>query len=239
MKKTLSEIEVNEPIELTQKNKNTMQTKVVDLSSLTAAELKKELERREQHEKQEKEKAYKSYLSKKEFFVTNMLAQFSRLHKELSDLKEAVITESINLNNEMYIVKGKTPKDTKSFSIENENHTLKIDVENQERFKFTEEATVHIHSIKEIFKKKFESRNKGFYSLLDGLLLKGNKGEYDPKLLAKVRIQVNKLGDEELTTEFAELEKCQRVVGSATYCRAYKKDDKGHWQNINLQFSSL
>lgn len=98
---------------------------------------------------------------------------------------------------------------------------------------------MHINAIKEIFRDKFEARHKGMYNLLDGLLIKGTKGEYDPKLLAKARRQVRELGDENLISEFDKLEQCQRVVGTSLYCRLYIRDEKLKWQDVSLQFSSL
>src|SRR5690606_9528184 len=103
----------------------------------------------------------------------------------------------------------------------NEDDTLKVVVDRQERFEFTEEAMVHINAIKDIFKNKFADRNKGLYNILEGLLIKGSKGEYDPKLLAKARKQVRELGDDNLIAEFDKLDDCQRVTGTASYCRLY------------------
>ena len=138
----------------------------------------------------------------------------------------------------MYEIENKAVKDAKSFKLENE--TVRLMVEEKELFSFTDEAIVHINSIRDIFRKKFEGRNKAFYNLLDGILMKNSKGEYDPKLLTKARKQVKEIGDEELISEFDKLTDCQKVVGSAKYIRVYTKDaETKKWNDITLNFSSL
>jgi hypothetical protein len=210
----------------------------LDISKLSAADLKAELERREKEEKQLQVAARNNFEADKNNFTRHTSSKFLQLQQELKELKEYTITEANKLYNRMYEINGKDPKETNSFSLKNSDDTVKVTVERQERFEFTEEAGVHINAIKEIFKHKFEARHKGMYNLLDGLLIK-SKGEYDPKLLAKARRQVRELGDEGLIEEFDKLDDCQRVTGTALYCRLYTKDAKGKWEDVSLQFSSL
>lgn len=205
---------------------------------MTSQELKAELERREQSAKQEQVNKRKQFEADKNAFAHHTASKFQQLHADLKELKLYTITEANKLYNRMYEINGKAPKETNSFSLKNADDTVKVTVDRQERFEFTEEAAVHINAIKEIFKHKFEARHKGMYNLLDGLLIK-SKGEYDPKLLAKARRQVRELGDETLIEEFDKLDDCQRVTGTALYCRLYIKEDNKKWQDVTLQFSAL
>ena len=214
-------------------------TQTLDLSTLTAAELQAELERRQEAEKEGYNKAKKEFRNDKNAFCVHAGGKFKQLQKEMQELKEYTIREANKLFERMYTIEGKEPKETKSFSLKNEDDTIKVTVDRQERFEFNEEATVHINAIKDIFREKFEARHKGMYNLLDGLLIKGTKGEYDPKLLAKARRQVRELGDDNLIAEFDKLDDCQRVVGTSLYCRLYIRDEKSRWQDVSLQFSSL
>lgn len=210
-----------------------------DLSQLNDEELQAELERRRK-EKERIEKAQKKdYEMHKNNFIRNTAKRFEFLNGELKDLKEEVIIEANKLYNRMYEMAGKEPKETKSFSLKSEDGSMKLTVDRQERFEFTEEANVHIDTIKKVFRDKFESRHKGFYNILNSLLIKGGKGEYDPKLLAKARKDVRELGDAQLIEEFDKLDECQRVIGSSLYARFYVKDDHGRWQDLSLNFSSL
>lgn len=216
-----------------------MSTQTIDLSTLSATQLQAELERRQQYEKDANQKAKKDFRNDKDNFALHAASKFQQLHSELKELKQYTIREANKLYDRMFTIEGKEPKETKSFSLKNEDDTIKVTVDRQERFEFTEEATVHINAIKDIFREKFEARHKGMYNLLDGLLIKGTKGEYDPKLLAKARRQVRELGDDNLISEFDKLDDCQRVVGTSLYCRLYMRDHNNKWNDISLQFSSL
>ncbi|TDL99599.1 MAG: hypothetical protein C4K58_06825 [Flavobacteriaceae bacterium] len=98
---------------------------------------------------------------------------------------------------------------------------------------------VGIEEIRKFFKTKFESRGKAAYALLDAILSKNNAGDYDPKLLVKLRGQVREINDETLTKAFEQVEESLVVVGTSTYVRVYKKDNLNKWKDISLNFSAL
>jgi hypothetical protein len=214
-----------------------MSTETITLSRKD--QIKAELKEIEKAEKLARDKPRREYVADKDNYLQHSASKFKSLHNEMAELKEYSIREANKLYDRMYELNGRETKKVKSFTIKNEEDTVKITVDRQERFEFTEEATVHIQHIKEIFKNKFEQRHKGMYSLIDGLLMKGSKKEYDPKLLSKARRQVRELGDAELIEVFDKLEDCQRVVGSSMYCRLHARDEKGKYQDVTLQFSSL
>lgn len=203
-----------------------------------------ELETLLAQKREEKKKALaaekKQYAEDKDAFLLDTGTKFQELQEIMKGLKEEVISTSNELYERMYKIEGKAPKENnKSFTLKNSNDTIRVTVERQERFEFNDEAIVHINAIKDIFKEKFAKRNQGLYEILDGLLIKGSKGEYDPKLLAKARTQVRKLGDEALINEFDKLDDCQKVTGSALYCRLHIRNGNKRWEDVSLQFSSL
>ena len=215
------------------------ESEVINPEELTEDQLKSLLKKKQAKAYAEQAELKRAYEADNNAFCEETLSKFNELHNELKGLKNVVINDANALYIRMYEVNGKTPKEIKTFSRINTSGNIKITVERQERFEFTEEAVVHINAIKDIFKAKFEGRNKGLYNILDGLLIKGSKGDYDPKLLAKARTQVKALGDEKLVEEFDKLDDCQRITGSSMYCRAYVKDEKGKWKDISLNFSNL
>jgi len=215
------------------------ETPTLDLATLSEKELEAEIARRKQAKKESQEKAEKLYFNDKESFLDHTASKFTQIHNEMKELKEYSIAEANKLYERMYTIEGKTPKEVNSFSLKNRADTIKVTVDRQEKFEFTDEAMVHITAIREIFKEKFEARNKGLYNILDGLLIKNTKMEYDPKLLAKARRQVRELGDDNLINEFDKLDECQQVSGSSLYCRLHVRDAKGKWKDVSLQFSSL
>lgn len=206
---------------------------------LSASELRKQLAIAEAEERKEKLKLEKAFKGRKEEFVNDTVSIFTALQKSLIDLKKSAVTEGNRLWEEMFALEGKEPKEQKQFSLMNGDKTKKIVVDRAERFGFNEEAIVGIQGVKEFFKAKFASRSKLAYSILDKLLIKNGAGDYDPKLLSKLRSEVKEINDPELTKSFSIIENNQVVVGTALYLRAYEKDEKGKWKDIVIQFSSL
>ncbi|WP_299838726.1 DUF3164 family protein [uncultured Tenacibaculum sp.] len=212
---------------------------VINLENLTEHQLATALAKKQQERRLVYQQKRAQLEKENESFCNRTAEKFAILSNQLKQLKDETIKEANRLYAEMYNLNGKKPKDVKSFSRKNKNDNIMITVDYQERIEFTEEANVHINAIKDIFKNKFANRNKGLYNILDGLLIKGNKGEYDPKLLAKARKQVRDMGDKKLIEEFEKLSDCQRVSGSSKYCRVKTKDKYNKWKDINIQFSSL
>jgi len=222
------------------KTETTTPTPVKTLDQMSDAELSAEMEIRGKKQKAARIAARAKFEADNDDFLLHTSRKFLQLRGELRELKAYTLAEANHLYERMYTMNDKTPRETKSFTLKNKADTVKLTVDRQERFEFTGEAMVHINAIKEIFKEKFAKRNRGLYEILDGLLIKGSKGEYDPKLLAKARSQVRKLGDEILINEFDKLDDCQRVTGTALYCRLYVKNiTTKKWEDVSLQFSAL
>lgn len=216
-----------------------MQEQTIDLSKLSAKELQAELERRTKAEKAELQAKKNAYLKDKDDFLFATIRKFKSVQNELKELKAVTISEVNKLYQRMYEINGATPKEQKLISQKSECGNYKVTAERKEKFEFTDEADVHIDAIKEILKNKFQDRNKGMYEFMDSILMKNGKGDYDPKLLSRAKQKAKKLGYQDLIDELQKLQDCQLVVGTAMYCRAYYKDDKGKWKDIVMQFSSL
>ena len=207
------------------------------ISEYTAAELKELAKQKEAVEQDKQIKRKKAYDTDKENFLNEVATKFKELQTILSDVKNDTISHSENFNALKYQLEDNVVNYFKCFELKNDN--VKIVVENQDKFDFNDTAIVHINAIKDIFRAKFEGRNKGFYNLLDSILMKNSKGDYDAKLLNKARRQAKELGDDALMLEFDKLNDCLVVVGTAKYVRVYTKDDKNRWKDVSLSFSSL
>jgi hypothetical protein len=195
---------------------------------MTAAELMQLAKQKEAVENHQQNQRKVAYAKDKEIFLKEVSSRFNDAQGILETLKTETITHSENFNSLKYELEGKAVKEAKSFELKND--TIKIVVESQDRVEFNDQAIVHINAIKDIFRAKFELRNKGFYNLLDRLLMKNTQCDYDPKLLIKVRKEAKELNDDNLLSEIDKLNDCLIVVGSAKYCRVYTKDDKNRWK---------
>ncbi|QEE51064.1 DUF3164 family protein [Flavobacterium alkalisoli] len=239
MKTKVEDIEVNRAETVGSQIQQGLTNKPIDIEGLSDAELERILAYRKEQKDAENKAKKAAFEKQKEKFISDTVSQFRAASELLVKLKADTITQANELFKKMFEVNGKELKEQNTFTFKSDDGKMKVQVERQERFEFTEEAIVHINSIRDIFRAKFQDRNKGFYNLLDGILMKNSKGDYDAKLLTKARKQVNDLGDAALIEEFDKLVDCQRVTGSSTYCRAYAVDENGKWQDINVQFSSL
>lgn len=209
----------------------------MDISKLSKEELAAELARREQEETKAQQKKVKAHENRKKQFLTKTIAAFETQHKALKELKEYVIRETNEIWNEMYEVNGKEPREQKQISLTMGEY--KVTAQRRPKMVFTDEAIVHIDAIRDIMKNKFESKNKSMYSFLDVILMKNGKGDYDPLLLARAKRKAIELGYTDLVNELEKLQNCQRVDGTALYCRAFKKNERKGWSDIVIQFSAL
>lgn len=209
------------------------------IGELSPEQLNEVMAHRQAEEKKKTEKAKEAYETDKQEFINDIVAAFKEQAEKLKGIKERGIGKGKELFERIYQINGKEAKEQKSFQIKDKEDKYKVVLDTQERFEFTEEAQVHINAIKDLFKAKFEDRNKGFYNILDNILMRNTKGDYDPKLLTKARIEVKKLGDEALITEFDKLQDCMRVVGTSTYIRVYERGEDKKWRDISLNFSSI
>lgn len=211
----------------------------IDLAPLSDDQLLAELKKREDSIKKKKLESINNHSKAKEAFINDTVAEFKDLRERLTRIKQIAITNGNKLNVEMFKVFGREPKKQKQFSLTNAKKTKKITVENAESFGFSDESVVAIDAIKDFFKTKFEGRSKLVYNLLDTLLIKNGKGDYDAKLLTKLRTQVKEINDPVLNDAYELLVNSQVVTGTALYLRAYEKDENGKMKDIVIQFSSL
>lgn len=215
------------------------ETQTLDISQLSKEQIKAELERREAAEKQQRDKERNEYNEDNENFIVHTVNKARHLNKELQEFKEFTIREANKLYLRMYQLEGKEPREVKTFSRVSDYDQFKVTVDAQERFVFTDEAEVHVNTIQEILKNKFQDRNKGFYKFFEGVMMRNSKNEFDPKLLYKAKAHARHLGEESIINELDKLGDCLRVIGTSLYCRFYMRDDKGKWKDITLQFSAL
>lgn len=211
----------------------------MDISQVSEKELEAALAKKREAKKAKEAAERKAYEADNEAFIGQSIAKASQLHNELKAFKDFTIREANKLYARMYDLQGKEPKEQKQFSRISECGTYKVTVDMQERFIFTDEAEVHLSTIQDILKNKFEARNKGFYKFFERIMMRNSKGEFDPKLLYKAKKEAKELGEQAIIDEIDKLDECQRVVGTSLYCRFYEKDEKNRWQDISLNFSSL
>ena len=215
------------------------QAKKKDLSQMSVEELQAELEQRKKEKETRERKERRQFENDRDFFVSDTVGAFEKYHKELKAMKEFALEMGQDLYKRMFELKGRNPRDVKEFTLTNSDQTKKVVISMPPRLALTEESKVAIEGIKDVFRKKYASRAKQLFEVLEIIISKSNKNDYDPVQLFKLKRMISKMNDPELEKNYKMLEESQVVVGTAMYVRAYKKDERGKWQDIVLQFSAL
>lgn len=212
----------------------------IDINQISLQELEAVLDQKRREEKASAEKAQSDYKKKRDSFIKTAVASFCELSAALRQLKMKTLQRGHELHDEMFEVFEGKARPIKEFSMITEDGNYKLVIQKQERQALDETAEVAIGTIKEVFKQKFEARNKSMYNILDGLLIKNQKGDYDERLVAKLRKYESEIDDKDFSRALDDLSKAYYTSGSSTYCRAYRKNPQtGKWQDIPMQFSSF
>ena len=211
------------------------------LEGLSLEELRQELDRREKAEASEKEKALRAYEVDKDNFIRATAIKMETISKDLRELKTNAVQRANDLLQRSYEVHGRKRKDkpVDQFTIISQDGQYKVVMDRQFKGSYNEHADVAIAEIKDILREKFEGRNKVMYDILDSILLKNSKGDYDERLVAKLRKHEAKVNDPRFSSALDTLSKAYVPGESATYIRAYSLTETGKWADINVTFSSM
>lgn len=211
-----------------------------DPNTMTAAELKALLAEKEKEERAEQERKQAAYNRHKDEFIKLMIVQAVAANEQLSTFKKEVVTRGNELHDLMFEVFAKEPKELNKFSLINTDGTFKVEIDRAAKQNLDETAEVHIATIKQVFKDKFEIRNKTWFNILETILMKNGKGDYDERLVAKLRKYEEDINDPRFSEALDGLAKAYYVSDTATYARFYRKNEETNkWESINVQFSSL
>lgn len=212
-------------------------TDISKLSAAQLAKLAKEAKAKEQAENVEKRKAYDKL---RDSYLDTVFGKMEELSEQLTAFKTESVKLGIELHGKMYEAYGREPKDgIDSYTLTSEDGTRRVVIERQWRCEYDETAEVAITKLKEVLRDKFANRNNAMYSMLERVLLRNNKGDYDERLVAKLRAEEDKVNDPRFTEALSMLANAYKPVSSQTYIRAYRKDDTGKWSDITMNWSRL
>lgn len=212
-----------------------------DINKMSAAELKEALANKEAEERAEQQKAVATYERDRDLLVTSTVKQMRQAADLLLQLKASAVEKATELQERSYTVLGKKRKEkpVDSFTILSKAGDLKLVMDRQYKGEYDETADVAIAEIKEVLRSKFEGRNKALYRILDSVLLKNNKGDYDERLVAKLRKHESDVDDERFSKALDVLSNAYRSTTSQTYLRAYELGKNGRWNDISVAFSRM
>jgi hypothetical protein len=126
------------------------------------------------------------------------------------------------------------------YTLTSDDGTRKVVIQRDWICRYDETVEIGIGLIKEVVRDKFEPRNKGMYAVIDGLLLKGNEGDYDERMVAKLRKHAEAFdNDERFFRALDIISKAYKPAESRMYLRVYRKNDTGKWEDISVNWSRM
>lgn len=221
-------------------------TKPSKFADMSADELRKILAQKEAEETRLKEviERKKAYEQNRDKHLQKLHLKFSKLHHELKALKAEALEAGNELYTEMMKVYGKEGEKPNTFTLENELGTIKLEIENQERLAFDETITAGITMIKEVIGKLSRKTDSFTHNALMSTLVKNKKGDFDPKIVAKLKSDAQYIKNEDHKAEFMEglqiIQDAQYVSDTARYVRMYEREPETEkFEVIQMQFSTL
>lgn len=215
-------------------------TMSTDISTMSSADLKAALKKKQADEKAAKDRARQTYDRMRDSYIETVFGKMDELSAELRRFKEESVQVGLELHAKMYETLGRAPKDgIDSYTLTSADGLRKVTIERQWRCEYDETSTVAIDTIRTVLREKFEGRNKAMYGIIDGILLKNNKGDYDERLVAKLRKHEAAVDDKRFSEALDILAKAYRPTTSQTYIRAHRRTKGGKWQDVVMNWSAL
>lgn len=211
-----------------------------DISAMSAAELKAALKKKQADEKAAKTNAKKSYDQMRDSYIDTVFGKMEDLSGQLKEFKSESVQLGIELHTKMYETLGRAPKDgIDSYTLTSADGTRKVSIERQWRCEYDETSTVAIETIRTVLREKFEGRNKAMYKIIDDILIKNGTGDYDERLVAKLRKHEEAVDDKRFSEALDILARAYRPTTSQMYIRAYRRDEGGKWRDLVMNWSAM
>lgn len=207
----------------------------------TLAQMRKELKEKEAAFKAQRAGAVKEYEATRDKYIDTVFGKMAELSEVLREFKTESVKLGLELHDKMYEVFGREKRDgMDSYTLTSADGLRKVMIERQWRCEYNETSLVAIDTIRTVLREKFEGRNKAMYSIIDAILMRNNKGDYDERLVARLRKHEEAVGDQRFSEALDILAKAYQPTTSQTYIRAYRRDTgNGKWVDITMNWSSM
>lgn len=211
-----------------------------DISKMSADDIKAALKKKQADEKAAKEAKRTAYDKLRDDYLSTTFGKMEELSAKLGEFKEDAVKLGLELHEKMYEAYGREKRDgLDNYTLTSADGMKKVVIERQYRCEYDETSTVAIETIRSVLREKFEGRNKAMYRIIDGILMRNAKGDYDERLVARLRKHEEEVADERFSEALAILAKAYRPTSSQTYIRAYRKNAAGKWEDITMNWSRM
>jgi hypothetical protein len=212
-----------------------------DITKMSAAELKAALKKKQADETAAAKAKRKAYDTLRDEFIASVFSKFEAVQAELGAFKAEAVKLGLELHDKMYEAYGREKREgIDHYTLTSDDGTKKVVIQRDWLCRYDETVEVGIGMIKEVVRDKFEPRNKGMYAVIDGLLLKGNEGDYDERMVAKLRKHADAFDNDPRFFEALDIiTRAYKPVESRLYLRVYRKTEAGAWEDISVNWSRM
>jgi len=212
-----------------------------DITQMSTAELRAALKKKQADETVAAKAQRKEYDAMRDEFISTVFAKFEAIQNELGSFKNQAVKLGLELHAKMYEAYGREKRDgIDHYTLTSDDANKKVVIQRDWLCRYDETVEIGIGMIKEVVRAKFEPRNKSMYAVIDGLLLKGNEGDYDERMVARLRKHAEAFDNDPRFFEALDIiTRAYKPVESRLYLRVYKKTNAGVWQDISVSWSSL
>lgn len=211
------------------------EAKTIDLSQLTAEELKQELDKRNEFATKQKEANKEAYELLKRQTIFNLCTKAEELSELIKGFKEDAFSDMQTVYELLKEYSSRHADGKGNFKIEYQNY--RVLYKRQGKGIFDERSQQAEKHIIDFVNSKFE-KDEDTRDLIMSLLER-KKGELDINLVQKLYAMENRFQDESWKLGIELLKESYSYSHSKDYIAFEQRDSRGQWNGINLQFSSL
>lgn len=207
----------------------------MNVSKLTDEEFEIEAQRRKKEKARKKDVAEKAYKGLKEDTLANLCNQAIHLNNHLKQFKEKAFNDMNSLYELLQEYSDRHKDGKGNFKIDNQ--IFRVSYKKQGKPSFDERSEQAEKHIIDFLTTRY-SGDKDTKDLIMSLLER-KKGDLDINLIQKLYQMEDRFDNEHWKTGIKLLKDSYSYSHSKDYIRFEKKNDKGAWETINLQFSNI
>ena len=201
------------------------------------AQLRQELAELEAKERADRDKQRDAYEALKEDTVNDLVGKAVTLNAALSDFKAQAFSDSQAIYQALQDYSERYSDGKGNFSIENKAKTCRLTYKKQGKPSFDERSEQAEKHIIDFVEKKFND-DKDTRDLIMSLMERKN-GHLDIDLIQKLYAMEDRFDDANWKKGIKLLKESYSYNHSKDYINFFLKDDKGAWQPVVLQFSTV
>lgn len=209
------------------------------LENLTDEELEQLLEKRRKAKQREELARRKKYEQDREDLINDLMLAADNIHQMLSQFKSDSFNRIDQFAERMQEYGDVSGNSKGGFSLENAEGTMKVKYSSQTKKGFDERADMAEQKLKSFLERFVKVRNKETYKLVLQLLERTNSGDFDDKLIMKLWNMENDFDDQDWRDAIKLFKESYNPRATTKYMNFYRRDDKGAWRLINLNFASV